>query len=44
MKFINFWDESSKNWLQNLNKLLKGERGGIMGNNTNGILEWIILP
>ena len=39
MEFINSLDESSKKWLQNLNKLLKGERGGIMGNNTNGILE-----
>ena len=36
MEFINTLDESSKKWLQNLNKLLKGERGGIMGNNTNG--------
>ena len=36
MEFINSLDESSKKWLQNLNKLLKGERGGIMGNNTNG--------
>ena len=36
MEFINSLDESSKKWLQNLNKLLKGERGGIMGNNPNG--------
>ena len=36
MEFINSLDESSKKWLQNLNKLLKGERGGIMGNNSNG--------
>ena len=37
MEFINSLDESSKKWLQNLNKLLKGERGGLIGNNnTNG--------
>ena len=37
LEFINSLDESSKKWLQNLNKLLKGERGGLIGNNnTNG--------
>ena len=36
MEFINSLDDSSKKWLQNLNKLLKGERGGILGNNANG--------
>ena len=36
-EFINSLDESSKKWLQNLNKLLRGERGGMIGNNnTNG--------
>lgn len=35
-EFINTLDESSKKWLQNLNKLLKGERGGMMTNNPNG--------
>ena len=35
-EFINTLDESSKKWLQNLNKLLKGERGGMMSNNPNG--------
>ena len=34
--FINSLDESSKKWLLNLNKLLKGEKGGIMNNNPNG--------
>jgi CCR4-NOT transcription complex subunit 9 len=36
MEFINSLDESSKKWLLNLNKLLKGEKGGIMNNNQNG--------
>ena len=36
MDFINSLDESSKKWLLNLNKLLKGEKGGIMNNNQNG--------
>ena len=36
MDFINSLDESSKKWLVNLNKLLKGEKGGIMNNNQNG--------
>jgi hypothetical protein len=35
-EFFNSLDESSKKWLQNLNKLLRGERGGMIGNNTNG--------
>ena len=35
-EFFNSLDESSKKWLQNLNKLLKGERGGMLGNNNNG--------
>jgi CCR4-NOT transcription complex subunit 9 len=35
-EFFNSLDESSKKWLQNLNKLLKGERGGMFGSNTNG--------
>ena len=35
-EFINSLDESSKKWLQTLNKLLKGERGGIIPNNPNG--------
>ena len=35
-EFINTLDESSKKWLQNLNKLLKGERGGMLTNNPNG--------
>ena len=36
LEFVNSLDESSKKWLQNLNKLLKGERGGMLGNNNNG--------
>ena len=36
MDFINSLDESSKKWLLTLNKLLKGEKGGIMNNNQNG--------
>ena len=35
-EFINSLDDSSKKWLQNLNKLLKGERGGMMANSQNG--------
>jgi CCR4-NOT transcription complex subunit 9 len=35
-EFFNSLDESSKKWLQNLNKLLRGERGGMFGSNTNG--------
>ena len=35
-EFINTLDDSSKKWLQTLNKLLKGERGGVMTNNPNG--------
>ena len=36
VEFFNSLDESSKKWLQNLNKLLRGERGGMIGNNPNG--------
>ena len=36
VEFINSLDESSKKWLQNLNKLLKGERGGMIANTPNG--------
>ena len=36
IEFFNSLDESSKKWLQNLNKLLRGERGGMIGNNQNG--------
>ena len=36
VEFINSLDESSKKWLQNLNKLLKGERGGMIANTQNG--------
>ena len=36
-EFFNSLDDSSKKWLQNLNKILKGERNnGMMGNNQNG--------
>ena len=38
-EFFNSLDESSKKWLQNLNKLLRGERGGMIGNNINGNIE-----
>ena len=36
MEFINSLDESSRKWLINLNKLLKGEKGGIINNSQNG--------
>ena len=36
IEFFNSLDDSSKKWLQNLNKLLRGERGGMAGNNQNG--------
>jgi CCR4-NOT transcription complex subunit 9 len=36
-EFFNSLDDSSKKWLQNLNKILKGERNNsMMGNNQNG--------
>ena len=37
--FFNSLDESSKKWLQNLNRLLKGERSGVMTNNPNGNID-----
>ena len=37
IEFSNSLDESSKKWLLNLNKLLRGERGGnVVGDNQNG--------
>ena len=36
IEFFNSLDESSKKWLQNLNKLLRGERERTAGNNQNG--------
>ena len=36
IEFFNSLDESSKKWLQNLNRLLKGERNGMIPNNPNG--------
>ena len=36
-EFFNSLDDSSKKWLQNLNRILKGERNNaMMGNNQNG--------
>ena len=34
-EFINGLDESSRKWLQNLHKVLKGERGIVVNNNNN---------
>ena len=36
--FINSLDESSRKWLQNLHKVLQGERGAAINNNQNGNL------
>ena len=36
--FINSLDESSRKWLQNLHKVLQGERGVAINNNQNGNL------
>ena len=36
IEFFNSLDDSSKKWLQNLNKLLKEERSGVIPNNPNG--------
>ena len=36
--FINSLDESSRKWLQNLHKVLQGERGATINNNQNGNL------